>query len=680
MKRGLYLKLACMGIGKNKRLYVPYIITCISMVMMYYIMVFLQDSKVLSLFSKTTTLITVFNLGSWVIGIFAAIFLFYTNSFLMKSRKKEFGLYNILGMNKFNISRVLLWEIVVEAVLALLLGLVFGIAFSKLAELVLMNILRGNVNYDLFVSKAGIHKTVILFIVIFALILLNAVRQLYFSSAVSLLKSDKEGEKPLKVNWLFALAGVAILAYAYYMALSIKEPLTALATFFTAVILVIVATYLLFISGSVALCKILQKRKDYYYKARNFVSISSMAYRMKRNGAGLASICILGTMVLVMISGSACLYFGAEDSLRARYPRDIVFNISFDGLENMRSENIDSLKNELESIPEKNGIEIENVLDYRYASITGLIMDNRLEINLEALQEFNVNTYDDVSQVFFIPLEDYNRLMGASYELADNEAMIYCYRIDYKFDTLIIEDSTFNIAGTLTEFFNNGESSMSIIPTIFLVLPNIEAGISELMNYSDSRGNFMMSLKWYYGFDTSLAADEEIELCDVMKKTVSAWSYNKTGGISGYYYDCLEKNREDFFASDGGIFFLGIVLSIVFITATVLIIYYKQVTEGYEDEARFEIMQKVGMTKRDIRRSINSQMLTVFFAPLIMAVTHLVFAFPVIYKLLMLFNLTNLKLLIIITVISILIFALFYAVVYRITSNVYYNIVSGIKE
>lgn len=672
MKRGLYLKLACQGISKNKRLYVPYIITCISMVMMYYIMVFLQDSRVLTLFSQTTPLVTVFNLGSWVIGAFALIFLFYTNSFLMKSRKKEFGLYSILGMNKLNISRVLVWESIVEAVVSLAAGLTLGMAFSKLAELVLMNILSKDVNYELFVSADGIHKTIVLFVVIFALILLNAIRQLYFSSAVNLLKSDKEGEKPLKVNWLFAIAGVAILAYAYHMALSIGEPLTALATFFTAVLLVIVATYLLFIAGSVALCKVLQKNKGYYYKARNFVSVSSMAYRMKRNGAGLASICILATMVLVMISGSACLYFGEEESLRARYPQDIAFGISFDSPEDMRSEKIDDLRSELISVADDMDIELENVLDYRYASIAGLILDNRLEINLSALREFGADTYDDVSQVYFIPLEDYNRIMGTSYELADNEAMIYSYRMDYKFDTLVIEGSTFNIAGKLTEFFGSGESSMSIIPSLFLVLPDMEAGIDGLMDYHDSQGNFIMSLKWFYGFDTDASADKEIELCHAMRKVIS--------GERSHYYDCMEENKEAFFASDGGIFFLGIVLSIVFITATVLIIYYKQISEGYEDKARFEIMQKVGMTKQDIRKSVNTQMLTVFFAPLVMAVMHLGFAFPVIYKLLMLFNLTNLKLLIIITIISILVFALLYAVVYRITSNVYYNIVSGIRD
>ena len=590
----------------------------------------------------------------------------------MKSRKKEFGLYSILGMNKLNISRVLLWESIVEAVVSLAAGLTLGMAFSKLAELVLMNILSKDVNYDLFVSADGIHKTIVLFVVIFALILLNAIRQLYFSSAVNLLKSDKEGEKPLKVNWLFAVAGVAVLVYAYHMAVSIEEPLTALARFFTAVLLVIVATYLLFITGSVALCKLLQKRKGYYYKAQNFVAVSSMAYRMKRNGAGLASICILATMVLVMISGSACLYFGAEESLRSRYPQDIGFGISFDRPEDMSSEKINALRSELVGVAAAMDIELEDVLDYRYASIAGLILDNRLEINLGALVEWGADSYDDVSQVFFIPLDDYNRIMGTSYELADTEAMVYSYRMDYEYDTLEIEGSNFNIIGELPEFFGMGESGMSIIPSLFLVMPDIGAGIDELMDYSDSRGNFIMSLTWYYGFDTSAPADEEIELCHEMK--------NEIRGVSSYYYDCLEENKEDFFASDGGIFFLGIVLSIVFITATVLIIYYKQVSEGYEDQSRFEIMKKVGMTSKDIRRSINTQMLTVFFAPLAMAAMHLGFAFPVIYKLLMLFNLTNLKLLIIVTIISILVFALLYTVVYKITSNVYYNIVSGIKE
>ena len=336
MKTALYPRLAWDGLRKNKRLFTPYLLTCVCMVMMFYILSFLGSPETCALLprgSNSTGLIL--NLGSFVIFVFSAIFLYYTNSFLVRRREREFGLYNVLGMNKRNLARIVTWESLITAVLSLVLGLALGIVLSKLAELGLVNMLGGDINYRIRIDVDSLTRALGLYAVIFAVIWLSTVVRVGRSSAVALLRSESVGEKPPKANWLLGLAGVVILAAAYYLAVSITNPLDAIVWFFVAVILVIIGTYLLLVAGSVLLCRVLQKNKKYYYRPEHFVSVSSMAYRMKRNGAGLASVCIIATMILVMISSSSCLYFGAEDSANMRYPRDI--NITLAGETRSRS-------------------------------------------------------------------------------------------------------------------------------------------------------------------------------------------------------------------------------------------------------------------------------------------------------------------------------------------------------
>lgn len=503
MKTGFYPKLAFDGIRKNRRMYVPFICTCIGMVMMFYIISYLHYSDTIASMNGGQIMRSTLNLGSIVVGIFSCIFLFYTNSFLIRRRKKEFGLYHILGMGKLNIARILFWETLLTAVISLVLGIGFGILFSKLAELAMARLTHAQIIYSMHISPDSILFTLTVFGCIFILLFFNTLRQVHFSNAITLVKSESVGEKPPKGNILLGLLGMICLAAAYYLAVTVADPVSALGMFFIAVILVIVGTYLIMIASSVLFCRLLQKNKRYYYKANHFVSISSMAYRMKRNGAGLASICILATMVLVMLSTTVSLYFG-------------------------------------------------------------------------------------------------------------NEKSVYFY--------------------------------------------------------------------WHYNFDTNLNRDDQILLANDLSSTISDFftqSYKQNTGIMRCQFESRAANYEEFLADFGSLFYLAIVLSIVFLIAAVLIIYYKQISEGYEDQARFDIMQKVGMTKREIKKSINSQLLTVFFLPLVGAGIHLIFAFPMIRKILLLFNLTNLHLYTIVTLISFGAFALFYTIVYRITSNAYYHIVSG---
>ena len=674
MKRGFYPRLAWSGMRKNSKLYLPYTLACIGMTAMFYILMHLADSPALKLIPSSTSVTATLSLGSFVMGVFSLLFLFYTNSFLVRRRFKEFGLYNVLGMNKGNISRVLAWEALINALISLAGGLFLGLALSKLAELGLVNIMGGDTDLDLRISVKALEFTVMFFCGIFLLIYLNSLIKIRRSSASELVKSENFGEKPPRANWLFGLAGIVILAAAYYIAVSIKTPLTALSLFFIAVIMVIVATYLIFIAGSVWICRLLQKNKRYYYKKNHFVSVSSMVYRMKRNGAGLASICILATMVLVMISSTTCLYFGAEDALRDRYPRDISISASYSGLDSMTDENISALRGEISAAV--GGAETENILDYRCASLVGSLENGILDLSEASIYSTAMTTYDYVAEVYIVPLADYNAIAGTNESLGSDEAMIYAYRMDYTDKTFAVDELvSFRVKKVLDSFpIADGSAMASIAPTVFVIVPDFADTVAKLGGAVSSSGDEPASLSWNYAFDTPVSDEEETAMCERIGERLSECS--ESGGYLYYSRESLAANRADFYGMYGGLFFLGIMLSIAFICAAVLIIYYKQISEGYEDRRRFEIMQNVGMTKKEIRSSINSQLLTVFFLPLIFAGLHLGFAFPFIHKLLMLFNLSNLPLLIGTTAISFGVFALLYAVVFRVTSNAYYNIVS----
>lgn len=685
MKAGFYPKLAWDGIRKNKKFYLPYILTCIGMVMMFYIIHYLAAMPTLKDMPGGRTMEMVLGFGFWIVALFAVIFLFYTNSFLMRRRQKEYGLYNMLGMGKRHLSILLLWENVMLFVVAMIGGLLGGILLSKMAELCLIMVLGGEVNYDLTINLDAFIDTWIIFVPIFAVIFLKSLIQLGRLSAVALMKSENVGEKPPKANYLFGIAGVLILAAAYYIALSIESPLIAMAWFFVAVCMVIVATYLLFMSGSVMLCKILQKNKKYYYKKNHFVSVSSMTYRMKRNGAGLASICILSTMVLVMMMGAGSLYFGKEDSINTRYPQDIAVYVDYlmgseekqytEQKETFFYEQIDGVLKEYE-------IEPTNIQQIIRTSATGMLKDGKLILNPNQVNAANTETMDDVAIISLIPLSSYNKCMGTQETLADDEVMIHCVRRNYDDTTIALNDGTvWQVKKQLNNMMGSGDAAMNMLPTVFVVVPDFNEAIhsfnAELGNISEE---YLCRPELMYGFDADISAEEQINLSNALSDRLRELDISGEGGFYSSSVECKEQERADYYGLFGGIFFLGIFLSVIFLAATVLIIYYKQVTEGYEDESRFDIMRKVGMTSKDIRKSINSQMLTVFFLPLITAALHVSFAFPMVQKLLAMFNLHNVTLSLIVTGGAIVIFGLFYALVYKITSNAYYNIVSGAKE
>lgn len=674
MKALFYPRLAWTGIKNNRRLYLPYVLTCIGMVAMFYIMLSLSTGEFLDKMRGGTTLGTVLGLGAGVIGFFAVLFLFYTNSFLIRRRKKEFGLYNILGMGKRNIARVLFSETLILAAVSLVFGLILGAALSKLAELGLAYFVESDAGYDFTVYPTAMGYTVLLFVCIFLLLFFKSVGQVGLSNPVELLHSESVGEKPPKANWVFGILGIVLLAAAYYISVTIEQPVVALGWFFIAVLMVIAATYLLFIAGSVLLCRILQKNKRYYYKPDHFVSVSSMAYRMKRNGAGLASICILITMVLVMIASTSCLYFGKEDVLREQYPYDFIIGCDYDN-QKFDQADIDRTKTAIDAYFDRHGGITDGVYG-KVASLAGGFKDGRLEVD-SSIANIDAYAVDSVCNFNVVSLDDYNRNTGNNISLADDEALLFTKKTDINTDTVQIADGKkYRVVRTDGGYDFGHDTNTLAVGSVCLVVSDFDSAVEELckLNALHESGRIVI-LEWRYQLNPAADYDTQAEMTNDLSDCLAA---NHSNG--GYSMLSYAGARDDFYGSFGGLFFLGIMLSIVFIIAAVLIIYYKQISEGYEDQSRFEIMQKVGMTKKDIRKSINSQMLTVFFLPLLFAIVHLGFAFPIINKLLLLFGLDNLGLLLLTAAISALVFALFYIIVYRVTSNAYYSIVSGAKE
>lgn len=680
MKKFFYPRLAFDGIRKNKRLYLPYILTQIGMIMMYYIVIFLRYGESLKGTFGEGTVSIVLMLGGWVIAIFACIFLFYTNSFLIRRRKKEFGLYNILGMDKKNISILLFWESLITSAISLFCGLVLGVALSKLAELGLVKAIGGtDISYVFYVSPTAILLTVGVFAVIFLLLFINSVRQIMGASAVTLIRSENLGEKPPKANPLLGIIGAALLIGAYITAVVITEPLSAILVFFIAVIMVIIGTYLLMIFGSVLLCRFLQKRKNYYYKPNHFISVSSMTYRMKRNGAGLASVCVLATMVLVMISSTTCLLFGTEDSINTRYPRDIVLSTGFDTIDGLDDSNLKKVAAGVDSLAASHKANASNFASYRSVVTVGTISDGGKLVagGTGVTIGSNSNAYICFDVV---PIEDYNAVMGTNETLEPDEVIVYGYRMKYKYDTVTLGDGkTYKVKKIADSFLVDGDSAVNIASSIYIFVPDFKSAATDFAKPENHNGVRTVNYKYFRFFDTDLDTAGERALCndyiDATKPAMSSY-----GNMITFSIDSGNVGRDDYYSAFGSLFYLGVMLSIVFIFAAVLIIYYKQVSEGYEDQSRFEIMQKVGMTKKEIRKSINSQLLTVFFLPLAGAGLHMIFASIIIRRILLTFNFNNPVLFAVTTLVCFVVFALFYTLIYRVTSNAYYKIVSGAKE
>ena len=676
----LYPKLAWQGIRKNAETYLPYLLMGILMVGVSYIMNYLTRPALMGALSMGGTTLMVLQMGKIVISVFSVIFLYYCNSFLIRRRMKEFGLYNILGMGKGNIARVMLWETLLTALLVFAGGLLLGLSLSRLVEMALINLLHADYTVPMELFYPDGVTWVLLFGGIYVLILLANLLRMRLSNPVALLKSENTGEKPPKANWFFGLIGLLILLSAYYVAAVSQSPLEALIFFFIAVLMVIVATYLLLVSGSVTLCRMLRRNKRYYYQTRHFISVSAMAYRMKRNGAGMATICILCTMVLVILTSTVCLYGGTDSMVDAICPQDINLTIGLearDGEENWKR--LDAMQQMALDVTEEMGLTPENITSQRALVATGKVQNGDYGIITDA-DSLNAN----VLELTVYPLSVYEQATGETVTLADRELLYASFKTNETFSSMsfygsapyrmihaekelpkrLLSADYRSAWGCLVVFTNDAEAFRS--------------EITALVGKNSGKAMMMDRLALHFDLDSEADTDTQEKLVKALRSR--SWEAMKSTGKEFYGMSSLNVDtralcRRDYLSFFGGLFFLGMVLGPLFSIAAVLIMYYKQICEGYEDAERFAVMRKVGLTDAEIRRSVNSQVLTVFFAPLLMAGLHMLFAMPMIRLILGAFGLHNDSLFYGIGIGCYVVFAVIYALMYLLTSRRYYRIV-----
>lgn len=674
----LYPKLAWQGIRKNAETYLPYLLMGILMVGVSYIMNYLTRPALMGALSMGGTTLMVLQMGKIVISVFSVIFLYYCNSFLIRRRMKEFGLYNILGMGKGNIARVMLWETLLTALLVFAGGLLLGLSLSRLVEMALINLLHADytVPMELFYPD-GVTWVLLLFGGIYVLILLANLLRMRLSNPVALLKSENTGEKPPKANWFFGLIGLLILLSAYYVAAVSQSPLEALIFFFIAVLMVIVATYLLLVSGSVTLCRMLRRNKRYYYQTRHFISVSAMAYRMKRNGAGMATICILCTMVLVILTSTVCLYGGTDSMVDAICPQDINLTIGLearDGEENWKR--LDAMQQMALDVTEEMGLTPENITSQRALVATGKVQNGDYGIITDA-DSLKAN----VLELTVYPLSVYEQATGETVTLADRELLYASFKTNEAFSSMSFYGSApYRMIRAEKELPKRLLSAdyRSAWGCLVVFTNDAEAFRREITALvGEKSGEAMMMDRLALHFDLASEADTDTQ--EKLVKTLRSEAMKSTGkdfyGMSSLSVDTRALCRMDYLSLFGGLFFLGMVLGPLFSIAAVLIMYYKQICEGYEDAERFAVMRKVGLTDAEIRRSVNSQVLTVFFAPLLMAGLHMLFAMPMIRLILGAFGLHNDSLFYGIGIGCYVVFAVIYALMYLLTSRRYYRIV-----
>lgn len=669
MNSKIYGKLAVTNLKNNKKSYIPYILASAFSVMMYFIMDNLYRNR--SLGEKGSPLAIMLSYAAAVILIFSIIFLFYINSFLIKRRKKELGIYNILGMGKGHLGKMLFLESVITTVASIIGGILAGILLGKLVYLILLKILHMGGKIEYRISLASIRMTTIFFGAIFILIFLYNLLQMKLSNPIELLRGGNTGEREPKTKWIMTIIGILCLAGGYSIALITKEPMAALGKFFIAVILVIIGTYALFMAGSIAFLKMLRNKKSYYYKTRHFTAISGMIYRMKQNAVGLANICILSTMVLVMVSITISLYAGMNDVLVTRFPSEA--QITNQGINQNEERQIGEL---VASITKENHTNPTSQIRFHEGNFTALYNDKTKNFNMTTAQ-----SYGDINIVEFvmIPLSDYNKTEGKAVKLADNEVLIYHRKNKNKSsikneETVHLNNDSYKVAANLdsmriakADATNSVDGWYVIVKDTNIIKKYLKAVYGK-DDMEDSVEDYHEFMQYVYSFNLDGSRTNRERTEQILQEQLQAKF--KSAFIEG-----RELSRENFYNFYGGFLFIGIFLGIIFLMATVLIIYYKQISEGYDDRERYQIMQKVGMSKKEVRQSIRSQVLLVFFLPLIMAVIHLAFAFKIITRLLSVLNLTNISLFFMYTVGTVAVFAVIYVIIYSITAREYYKII-----
>lgn len=667
----LYFKLAKTNLSNNKPFYIPYIISSIITVAMLYMMSFLSDNKGLNKIMGADSLAIIFRLGVGIIVIFSYIFLFYTNSFIIKRRKKEIGVYNILGMEKRHLSKVLFVETIYSAIISLVCGIIVGIAFSKFILMVLYGIIGIHKTVEFFVNIHGIILCVVSFGILFLLTFLYNFMQIKLANPIELLRGTNVGEREPKTKIFMTIVGVVCLAIAYYIAITTENPLNVLTLFFVAVLLVIIGTFALFTAGSIALLKLLRNNKKFYYNKRHFMAVSGMLYRMKQNAAGLASICILSTMVLVVISTTVSMYVGIQDELMARYPNDVCVTVDYNSVIDKSSEIEKAIFDEIDSA------EVKNKKAFSDLSVFVGQKGDDFTTDKEHLSYQNSYLFYILSKDDFIKKDSsFKDKIG---NISKGEAVVV---LNKKYDKKDIKIFGKNYKVNKS-FEHTEDNDLYMISTLnglgYIILDNDES-VQELYDMQEKmlgKGANYYTNKIRFDFKSGnkkqkAAAYKKID--NVVKKYFKE-NKNDKKEISSYWVESRQENEQNFYLLYGGLFFLGIFLGTMFLIVTVMIIFYKQITEGYDDRERYQILEKVGMSSREVKDTIKSQIRIVFVLPIFAAAVHVTAAFPMVNRILKMLNLNNEKLFAGCLAATIIVFAVIYYLVFKVTSRAYYKIV-----
>jgi len=655
-----YSKFALNNLVKNKRFILPYILSTIFTIASFYILTSLSLGKNLDKLPQGISATKqVLGFGVIVIAIFSAIFLFYTYSFLIKRRVREFGLYSVLGMTKKQIARILILETIFIAVLTLVFGLAFGLLFDKLMLLVLLKLFTAGVSFGFVITPIAVFLTILLFGGIFFLLLIYTVVKISRLKIVALLKEENNGEREPKARFILAILGLGLTGYGYYLAQTIQNPIKAITMFFIAVLAVIFGTYLIFMAVSITVLKLMKNNKTFYYKPKNFISVSGLLYRMKRNAVGLANICILSTMVLVTMGTTSALYAGSEDAYNTRFPRDIIIN-GYRSTEGKLAE----IEKNVKKATQDAGVETKDLVSYNMLNVVGRL--NGTEINYES--EFT-GSFDKIKTIVVLELKDYNKVSKEQKTLNAGETLLFIDKKGkYEANEITVQGVNLKIKEKLTDFPGAlGTAAANIMDTYYVVVKDnadvkkIESALKKKLNISDGEGEIFN----YVGFNIS-DKSKEAKVIENFKQLEKEGNINIEGKAEN------ETNFKGFYAS---FLFIGVFISMIFVVSQVVIMYYKQISEGYEDKGKFGIMRKVGLTDRQIKQSIRSQVLMIFFAPLAVATLHTVVAYPFIEKILKLFLATNNNVFLIALAVTIAVFGVFYLIVYLITSRIYYRII-----
>ena len=664
MNKGMYTKLAITNIKNNRQFYFPYLLTGIITVAMFYIMCALESNPGIQSMPGAKNLGLILRLGIGVIGIFAVIFLFYTNSFIIKRRKKELGIYNILGMEKRHIAKILSKEAFFTAIIAIGGGLVTGVLFHKLACMLLYRMIGFNGGITFSFSKKGVMITAILFAIVYLLTYIYDLFQVQLANPIELLQSGNKGEREPKTKAIMAVLGVLCLGVGYFIAITTKNPIKALTLFFVAVILVIIGTYLLFTAGSIALLKILRRNKGYYYQTKHFTSVSGMIYRMKQNAVGLANICILSTMVLVAVSTTVSLYVGIEDIMKERYPNEINISAYYD----TGAPAEDSIAPIVEKSVKESGRKIRHEEDYLELYFAAIKDQGQYSLDKEKVKTAG----DRVSGFVVLTREDCKKKYNEEIpELAENEVALFTIK-KTDMDTLVLENRSYHVK-EIKQFQNTEdfETIADIMDEYYYVIVN---------DVQDMERLWQLQKEIYQENSSSISRQVRLDIDGDSEQKKECFENIKTAlepeqAKARILIDSRQSNLDEFYQIYGGFLFLGLFLGILFLMITVLIIFYKQISEGYDDKERFSIMEKVGMSNDEVKATIRSQVRTVFFLPILMAAVHVGMAFPMIKRLLSLFGLSNTALFAGCMAGTILVFALIYLLVFLKTSKTYYKIV-----